>query len=141
MRIRLGAADRERLGAPEWLDWPPKGLMQSEAEVLQEDLGVEPDEFHAWLQGQPVKDADGNDVQDEVDVDGEKALVTKRRRPAEALRFRIWQALRRAGVRLDYSQVDFDRFAAEVEDNEPAAEPGKDAETTSDQTTTSESDG
>jgi hypothetical protein len=133
VRIRLGKEDRERLGAPEWLEWPPRGLFQIEAELLQETLGVEPDEYGQWMFGTPVVDDDGEPVEE----DG----VAKRHYPAKALRFRIWQALRRAGVNVPFASVDFDRAALEFEGDEPepAVEPGKDQ--TSDTTTTSDSDG
>jgi hypothetical protein len=134
VRIRLGKEDRERLGAPEWLEWPPRGLFQVEAELLQETLEVEPDEYVQWVRGTPVLDNDGEPVEE----DG----VVKRHYPAKALRFRVWQALRRAGVNVPFASVDFDRADLEFDgdDPEPAAEPGK-ADPPSDPTTTSDSDG
>lgn len=142
MQIRLGKEDRERLGSPEWLEWPPRGLFQIEAELLQEELGVEPDEYMQWLFGKPVLDEDGNPVEEEVDgPDGQKRTVAKRSHPAKALRFRVWQALRRAGVSIPFAAVDFDRNLLEFDgDPEPVVESGK-ADPPSETKTTSESGG
>lgn len=123
MRLQLSEADRERLGAPEWLDWPPKGLFQIEAEVLQQTFGVDPEDYHVWGMGKPILDEDGNEVLDE---DGKP----KRSRPAASARFSVWQALRRAGVKVDIDAVDFDRRGLTLDESEPEVEEGKDAEST-----------
>jgi hypothetical protein len=106
-RIRLGDADRERLGCPEWLEHDPAQLRQVEAEALQDVWGVAPGDYTRWrlgLLGQPEG--------------------TPPNPPARALRFGIWQALRRSGVKVDLTELDFDLMDIEIQ-RDPEPEPGK----------------
>lgn len=98
--LRLSDADRERLGVAEWLDYDMTNLSMVEAETLQEQFGVEPEDRLDWFRGQPVL-KDGEPVLDEDDE-------PVRKRSMKVYRFIVWCALRRAGVKADPLEFDFD---------------------------------
>lgn len=119
MRVRLGEANRQILGVDrDDLPLDLGELYQSEAEALNDALGLDPERWLEFLRGQDtgVLDADGKPV---------------RQRPAALLRVLVWLALRRSGHRMDLAAVDFDRRTLEIlpdpgEEEQPdAEEPGK----------------
>lgn len=114
MRFQLSAADRERLGAPEWVDYDPSKMTNREAAQLQR-AGYDPPQeglAAAWVAQQPDPDGPLR-----IDFDVWTAVV--------------WMALRRAGVTVPYDELEFDAYGITVE---PPPEPevgdeGKDRST------------
>lgn len=92
-RIRLTAADRERYGGPEWLDWDDgRKLTVAEATALQEHVGAAWEKYGQWLR--------------------EGGVV--------AIKWCLWVSLRRAGVEVDWAAFDPDLLGAEItRDPEP----------------------
>lgn len=116
MRIRLTPGDRERLGAPEWLELDTDRFSVMEAEALSE-AGLSATEAAVLLRGWPAE-RDGEPVLDAV---GREVRQTDPR----GWHARVWVALRRAGITVPYPECDFDVLALEVEyDPPPVTEPG-----------------
>lgn len=80
LHIRLSESDRERLGAPEVLEWDESRMMAREAAQLFKVAGMTVKQLRDRLK--------------ERDPEADIALV--------------WLALRRAGVEIRYSTLDFD---------------------------------
>lgn len=101
VKIRLADADRELYGGDEWLVWDPNQLRVSEAEALEEHLGILPENYRGpagWL----------------------------RTGGANATKWVLWLCLRRAGTTVDWAGFDPDIFGARViEDPKPEAPAGK----------------
>ncbi|MFG3418747.1 hypothetical protein [Micromonospora sp. NPDC048063] len=92
--IVLTAADRERLGAPDPLVYDPGHLMVSEATALYKSAGMTRQDISAALKS-------GN-------PEGKKAIT--------------WLSLRRAGVHVRYSELDFNVVGWVLVDPNPEPE-------------------
>lgn len=130
--LKLGQADRERLGAPAELPIELAGLTVREAIRLRV-LGYNtPRLWRNALRGKSL-DEDGNPVPREVDGVDENGNPAKVPNPAavdtemdyQAWAVLVWLALKRAGVESDPSTLDFDLDALTYE-ADPEPEPGKD---------------
>jgi hypothetical protein len=137
--LKLGAADRERLGAPEAISIDLGGITNREAIRLRV-LGFNtPRLWRKALLGKPI-DEDGNPVPrevDGVDEDGNPAKVPNPARVDTEVDYQawaalVWMALRRVGIEEDPSTLEFDIDAlsyepdAEPEDLGKAEEPAED---------------
>jgi hypothetical protein len=91
IRFRLSAEDRERLGAPEVIEYDEDKLRLSEARKLQKVTGLGPQQL-----------ADGLKAGD-----------------FEVLGALVWLALHRVGVDVPYDDLDFDLGALQDLDEEP----------------------
>ncbi len=121
LQIRLGDADRERLGCPEWVEYDFGSLTLTEAEIL-DDHGVTWDGELRY--GTPVLDADGKAV---LNADGRPMRTFKPR----ATRVWVWSALRRAGVDVPFAELDFDTDAMSFKatgEADSGKEPGSDSD-------------
>lgn len=118
MRIRLGDADRERLGCPEWLIEDELALSIVEADLLQR-AGIEPDDVVAHIAGAPKLAGDGT----QLTTDDGYAI---RSISMLGWRIRVWLALRRAGVRIPFDELDFSLLDMVREVHGPAVDEGKD---------------
>lgn len=98
--IVLGDADRERLGAPEQLVYDPGTFLVSEATALFKSAGLTRNAMNAALKA--------------GDPEGKKAIT--------------WLALRRAGVQVRYSELDFDLVQWVLVDPNPKPEPAAEGE-------------
>lgn len=98
--IVLGDADRERLGAPDPLVYDPGTFLVSEATALFRSAGLTRQTMNEALKS--------------GDPEGRKAIT--------------WLSLRRAGVQVRYSELDFDLVhwvltsPGQESDEEPAGE-------------------
>lgn len=122
--LRLGAADRERLGAPEELPIDLDRLTNREAIQLRV-LGYNtPRLFRKALMGKRLDD-DGNEVRgsaEDVKLAYEGGRVVDFELDYEAWTALVWLALRRAGVNVDAKTLEFDvEECAYVGDPEPEA--------------------
>lgn len=118
IKLRLPEADRTRLGLPEWIEYDPATLMLTEAEQLQDVLGIDPWDLAKALQGTPVLNADGSPV-----MDGDKP---KTKQNLRAWRFVVWVAAKRAGCDVPLATFDVNVFGlvtAPTTDGEPADDP------------------
>jgi hypothetical protein len=112
--IRLGDEDRERLGCPEEIEFDPDKLTLVEAEII-DDHGID------WLairSGEVVTGPDGKPLTTD---DGE---VLRRFKP-RAQRVWVWCALRRAGIEVDFAELDFDLGAADYRSVRPGKAPSE----------------
>lgn len=111
--FRLSEADRERLGAPEFLPFEQGSLTNREALELRRLGFTTPRQFYAALKLREVKDDDGN-VDHETDYLAWTAFV--------------WLALKRAGVKTDVDTLEFNiddlRYVGD-EDPPEREDPGK----------------
>lgn len=99
LRIKLAEDDRARLGAPEAIEYDPKRLMALEAIALQKTTGLRPAALGSALQN--------------GDAEAQVALV--------------WLALFRVGIKVKFSELDFDLFGMDIvsdEDDESEDDPG-----------------
>ena len=80
IRIRLGDADRERLGAPEWVENGTARGRHGDVRALKQQAGMTPKQL-----GERIDDAD-----------------------YEALGALVWLALGKAGVSVPLAELDFD---------------------------------
>ena len=113
--LKLGAADRERLGAPEAISIDLGGITNREAIRLRV-LGFNtPRLWRNALRGRPVDD-EGNTTDAESAVDFEMDY--------QAWTALVWLALRRANIEADPSTLEFslDELSYEAD---PEPEPGK----------------
>jgi hypothetical protein len=113
-KLRLSDADRERLGAPEFLPFEAGSLTNREAIELRK-LGFKtPRLFWTALKAREVKE-DGEVVDLELDYLAWTMLV--------------WLALRRVGIQTDVDTLEFDldalRFIGDDEPQPVEEEPGK----------------
>ena len=129
--LKLGAADRERLGAPEAIPISLNSVTNREA-IRMRVLGYKtPRLWRNALRGIPV-DEDGNPVPaqiDGVDEDGNPAQVSNPamvdfERDYQAWTVLMWLGLRRVGIEVDPSTLEFDLDALDYEPD-PEDEPGK----------------
>lgn len=103
MRIRLGEDNRKLLGVDlDELTVDLADLYQSEAEALNDAIGLDPDRWVAFLRR-------GEDT-GEVDEDGRPIRV----HDPVVLRVIVWLALRRNGHRMSLGEVDFNRRTLDV---------------------------
>lgn len=100
LHIILSAEDRERLGAPDPLLYDSSTWKVSEATALYKVAGMNRSDMHKALR-------EGN-------PEGKAALT--------------WVALRRAGVNVRYSELDFDLLAWSLDDPNAEDEPEKQPE-------------
>lgn len=98
--IVLADVDRERLGAPEQLVYDPGTFLVSEATALFKSAGL--------------TRATMNEALKANDPEGRKAIT--------------WLALRRAGVHVRYSELDFDLVGWILTDPNPEPEPAAEGE-------------
>lgn len=99
--LRLSDDDRARYGGPEWLPWDSARLTVSEAELLQELLGVSVTTYRtSWM------------------ASGEPATW----------RWGLWLSLRRLGVEVPWDDFDPDLLGAIA--RKPAEPEGKDPSST-----------
>ena len=113
--LKLGAADRERLGAPEAISIDLGGITNREAIRLRV-LGFNtPRLWRNALRGRPVDD-EGNTTDAESAVDFEMDY--------QAWTALVWLALRRANIEADPATLEFalDELSYEAD---PEPEPGK----------------
>jgi len=113
--LKLGAADRERLGAPEAISIDLGGITNREAIRLRV-LGFNtPRLWRKALRGKPVDD-DGNKTDAESAVDFEVDY--------EAWTALVWLALRRVNIEVDLATLEFnfDELSYEAD---PEPDPGK----------------
>lgn len=89
--IRLGAADREALGAPEAMTVNPQRFRLAEVRALKRETGHTVESLSQAMQN---GDADSK---------------------VEATAAMVWLALRRAGVEVAYDDLDFDLAEMELE--------------------------
>lgn len=89
--IKLGAADREALGAPEAMQIDPTRFRLAEVRALKRETGHTVESLSQALQG--------------GDVEGK----------VEATAAMVWLALRRAGVQVAYDDLDFDLAEMDLE--------------------------
>lgn len=123
IRLRLGDADRERYGCPEWMELDPNTVSMGETIAMQKGIKVEddivafdePTDWLAAIGGRVVRDADGEPVMENVlDDDGRPILgddgkperTEKRVADWGAWLFAAWMALRRAGHKVPLRDVD-----------------------------------
>lgn len=94
MQFRLNEEDRQRLGCPEWLEFDFRKLSFKEAIALQKstDFKSVEDLFSAFWKPALGKDTDPTGLV--VDY--------------EAVFCAVWLALRRAGVKVPYEELDFE---------------------------------
>jgi hypothetical protein len=92
MKLRLSDADRDRYGGDEWLEWDNTRLTVTEAELLQELLGVSVGVYRStWLaSGSPT-----------------------------VIRWALWLSLRRSGVTVPWDDFDPDLLAARYREGPP----------------------
>ena len=113
--LKLGEADRERLGAPESISIDLGGITNREAIRLRV-LGFNtPRQWRTALRGRPL-DAEGNSTDSEQAVDFEMDY--------QAWTALVWLALRRAGIEKDPAELEFDIDALTYE-ADPEPESGK----------------
>jgi hypothetical protein len=124
--IKLADADRARYSCPEVLDCNLSTLMLSEARDLQQVTGYSPDELLDLVSGKPEVDPDGQPLMHE---DGR---TQRRKRDWMATNPPlVWLGLRRAGIVVQYPELDFQVLQATLvatPEAEPR-EPGKDPST------------
>lgn len=117
MKIRLSAADRGQLGAPEVLDCDANQLMIDEAIDLEEQGALAgPDEWYALMRGKPMFEQ-GQPVLNER---GEQRFRT----PAKAWKALVWLGLRRAGVAVRYADLTFDYGNLAIDVDTPTPDNG-----------------
>jgi hypothetical protein len=131
--LKLGQADRERLGAPEAISIDLGGITNREAIRLRV-LGYNtPRLWRNALRGRPMDEA-GKAVAREVDAVDEDGNPAKVPNPAavdaemdyQAWTALVWLALRRAGIESDPDTLEFDLDELKYEpDPVPVADPGK----------------
>jgi hypothetical protein len=130
--LKLGAADRERLGAPEAISIDLGGITNREAIRLRV-LGFNtPRLWRNALRGRAV-DEDGNPVPREVDGVDEDGNPAKVPNPAavdfemdyQAWTALVWLALRRANIEADPSTLEFDLDELTYEADPEPEDPGK----------------
>ena len=96
IRIRLGDADRERLGAPEWVEYDTARMRLGEVRALKQQTGMTPKQL-----AERIKDDD-----------------------YEALGALVWLALVKAAVSVPFDELDFDfgglDFKTDAEGEAPA---------------------
>jgi len=114
VRLKLSDEDRERLGAPEWIEYDPTRLMLDEAIAIQDHTGYGPDELGDALRGTPVV-RHGEPV---MGPGGRQRM----RRDLRAWQSVVWVALHRAGVQVALPDLTFDLIGLDVGGDE---EPGK----------------
>lgn len=93
MKIRLGDADRERIGCPEWIDIGLNPLTVREAEALEEAVGA------------PY--ADLVDLMEPRQKRVNETTLRLSYNP-RGLRLLVWLGLHRAGVAVRFDELDFD---------------------------------
>lgn len=113
IKLRVPEADRERLGLPEWVEYDPEYLLLTEAQVLQDELDIDPWNLIGEMQGRPVLDGAGNPVE----VDGKPKL----RRNWQAWRFALWVAAKRSGCQVAYADFDVNVIGLRTGSPEPEA--------------------
>ena len=114
--LKLGAADRERLGAPEAISIDLGGITNREAIRLRV-LGFNtPRLWRKALRGKPVDD-DGNKTDAESAVDFEVDY--------EAWTALVWLALRRVNIEVDLATLEFNFDELSYEANPEPEDPGK----------------
>lgn len=122
--LKLGEADRERLGSPAELSIDLAGITVREAIRLR-TLGFNtPRLWRNALRGKPM-DEDGNPVPREVDGESNPAIADYEV-DYQAWAALVWLALKRAGIDSDPATLDFDMDALTYEAD---PEPGKAEET------------
>lgn len=94
MKIRLGDADRERLGCPEWIDVGLDPLTVREAEAIEDATGL------------PHADAVDLMQPRRQQVSGETTLRISYQ--PKGIRLLVWLGLYRAGVKVGFDELDFD---------------------------------
>lgn len=141
LQIRLADADRERLGVQvEWLDADATDVSMRETVAMQtlvdEDgrvVFLGPDAWREAIAGDPVVD----DAGQQVLVEG---TDRPKRKPGRLYPWAIlvlgWLALRRAGLDVELSTLDFSYDGADLR-AKPEDEPGKDDGSTPEPTTDS----
>lgn len=93
MKIRLGDADRERLGCPEWLDVQWSSISVREAEALELGTGLDYADSLELMQPKIVK----------LDED----TIRYSFKP-KGMRLLVWLGLHRADVEASFADLDFD---------------------------------
>jgi len=93
VKFRLGDADRERLGCPEFLDVGLNPLTVREAEALEEATGIDNADAVALMQPQQRR------------VNDTTLRLSYKPRGIKLL---IWLGLHRAGVTVPFEELDFD---------------------------------
>jgi hypothetical protein len=116
-RLRLADQDRERYGCDEWLELDPFAITNREAAAIQrgftcDGMKVAFDNPATWLRaltGEVVTDDNGAPVMDPITGhDGEPTVVPRRRPDFGAELILVWLALRRSGINVPMSEVDYD---------------------------------
>jgi hypothetical protein len=97
VRISLAAADRERLGAPEWLDVDAGAIGIGEMIEIEDELGLD---LHKFLAGWPTG--------------------------PRTLKGIVWIGLRRAGVNVPLAELEFTPFDSLYDSEAAGASAGKD---------------
>lgn len=117
IRLRLGDADRERYQCPEWIELDPLAVSMRDAVAMQAGA-----------------DVDGVTVAFDSPAHWRKALSGSEGHEGSQLAatlVMVWMALRRAGVKVSLSELDFDsdslgwEMVPDPYDEQPDAE-GKD---------------
>jgi hypothetical protein len=129
--LKLGDADRERLGAPESIPISLSSVTNREA-IRMRVLGYKtPRLWRNALRGKPV-DEDGNPVPLEIDGFDEDGKPAKVSNPAvvdfdrdyQAWTVLMWLGLRRVGIEVDPATLEFDLDGLDYEPD-PEDDPGK----------------
>ncbi len=127
MKIRLSAADAQRLGCPEELEYDETKLMGREAIAIQKQTGWTPERVARAMEGRIVRDENG-DIEYLEDEHGDRVLdeggrpIPFRDVDAEALLITAWTAVRRSVPEVKWADFDIDLFGTQFGEP-PAAEP------------------
>lgn len=102
IRIRLGAEDREALGAPEVLDIDPRLLRLKEIRAIQREAGFTVEQLAAALKNKEL----------------------------DAIAAMVWIGLRRAGVEVTFEDLDFSFADLDMEVDKNPNRPAPDGAST-----------
>jgi hypothetical protein len=124
--LKLGEADRERLGAPEQISIDLGGITNREAIQLRTLFGFRtPRMWRSALRGQPI-DEDGNTVTDkDAKTVADGGPVADYVMDYQAWTAMVWLALKRVGITADPATLEFDIDEVSYEPDPEPEESGK----------------